>query len=141
MDRWKRDGAVVRTPLGETEQTASGRRFTLARYFDDLRRAILNHWHPDVVYRRIDSTGTIHGNRDRLTILRIKIRSDGSLDSWTLNRLSGLDWLDQEAVAAVKAAQPFPPPPELLLKDGIMTFRFGFLFEIGAGKQAITSPP
>ena len=140
VERWKRDAAIVRSPTSESDRThLQGKQYTFARYFGELKRKVSDHWHPDVVYRTIDPTRSVYGLRDRLTVLRLTLKPDGSLVAVTIERPSGIDKIDEEGVAAVKAAQPFEPPPAPLVKDGVASFRFGFLFEVSGGAAALRS--
>jgi TonB family protein len=102
-----------------------------AAYFNRIRYQIEDHWHPAEVYRRGDPTGSIHGPGDRLTMVRIRLTPDGTLQSVEIEQPSGLEFLDELAIAAVWAAQPFPgPPPELVGgSDGLINFTFGFRFD------------
>jgi TonB family protein len=116
----------------EDESTfLNSRQFKYASFFNRIKRDVSQHWHPDVTYRKRDPTGRIYGYKDRLTILKVVLSSDGSLYDISIQKPSGLDFLDQEAVKAFKEAQPFPNPPEGLLdEDGKISFSFGFFFEI-----------
>jgi TonB family protein len=45
---------------------------------------------------------------------------------------SGVSFLDDEAINAFRLAQPFPNPPQGLVDENqLITFHFGFHFEIG----------
>ncbi|MBM4387786.1 MAG: energy transducer TonB, partial [Deltaproteobacteria bacterium] len=82
-----------------------------------------------------DPYGKIYGFKDRLTILRVTIDSDGNLKRLETVKECGLDFLDIEAVKAFKEAQPFHNPPKGLLDEhGLITFNFGFLFEISSSR-------
>ena len=49
---------------------------------------------------------------------------------------SGVEALDEEAIRAFKSAQPFPNPPTALVDgNGLITFEFGFYFEINNEKR------
>jgi TonB family protein len=110
------------------------KRWRFATFFNRVKRQVAENWHPDVVYRRRDPTGNVYGFRDRLTILRVRLTPQGRLKELHLEKPCGVGFLDDEAVAAFKAAEPFPnPPPGLVDKEtGYISFRFGFLFEISA---------
>jgi len=115
------------------EQTlVNTKRWRFATFFNRVKRQVAENWHPDVVYKRRDPTGNVYGFRDRLTILRVRLTPKGRLKELELEKPCGVGFLDDEAIAAFKAAEPFPnPPPGLVDKDsGIISFRFGFLFEI-----------
>jgi protein TonB len=57
--------------------------------------------------------------------VRIRVAADGSLRGVTVEKSSGTEALDRRAVAAIKTAAPFEPPPsELLAEDGITELAF-----------------
>jgi TonB family protein len=49
------------------------------------------------------------GARDRYTILDVTLDATGAVSAMTLGRSSGLTFLDDEAMAAVRRAAPFEP--------------------------------
>ena len=108
------------------------KRWRFASFFNRIKRQVAQNWHPNIVYRRRDPRGRVYGFKDRLTILRIKITPRGKLSGVHLEKASGVGFLDDEAVRAFRLAQPFPNPPRGLVdaKTGLISFRFGFLFEI-----------
>ena len=98
-----------------------------------MKRQVAQNWHPDEVYLERDPNGNVYGTRDRLTILKVSLKPDGQVAKIYVIKQSGVDFLDDEAVRAFRQAQPFPNPPSGLV-DGhsnLITFRFGFHFEIG----------
>ncbi len=102
-----------------------------AVFFNRVKRAVANEWHPDVVYVQHDPTGHIYGVKDRVTVLRVHLNPDGSLVGSDVTQSSGVDFLDDEALAAFKKAQPFQNPPTALVEaDGRIHFNFAFVFEL-----------
>ena len=64
-------------------------------------------------------------------VFKVTLNGDGSLNDMFVEKPSGLDFMDNEAVRAFTAAQPYSNPPEALKDDkGLISFRFGFMFEI-----------
>lgn len=118
------------------ETSLNSRKWKFASFFNRVKRSVADHWHPDVAYRRRDPSGNIYGYRDRLTVVRVKLHPDGRLANLALERPCGVDFLDDEAMAAFRQAQPFPNPPKQLIDDsGLISFRFGFLFELSTGSS------
>jgi TonB family protein len=102
-----------------------------ASFFNRVKRAVAQHWNPGEVYRRRDPTGNIYGIKDRYTLVQVTLFADGSLKDRKILKPSGIDFLDEEAMGALEAAQPFPnPPPQIQDRDGLIRFAFGFYFEI-----------
>jgi len=56
--------------------------------------------------------------RDRTTAFEIVLDAGGRLEDVRIVAGSGLDFLDQEILRAVRNAAPFPNPPAGLLQDG-----------------------
>lgn len=110
----------------------NSKRWRYSSFFNRVKRKVAQNWHPAVVYRRRDPTGNVYGFKDRLTILRVRLTPKGKLKELHLENASGVGFLDDEALSAFRAAEPFPNPPRGLVdkSTGMISFRFGFLFEI-----------
>ena len=104
-------------------------------FFYRVKDAVRRYWKPNVVYRRRDPTGKLYGVKDRHTILSVTLDSRGRLQKLVTRRHSGLDFMDAEARNAFKRAQPFPNPPQDLVREGKVRFDFGFYFEISSGRS------
>jgi TonB family protein len=119
--------------IDEGEETLlNTKRFKYASFFNRVKRAVWENWHADRVYALRDPDGKIYGVKDRLTVLKVSLRADGSLANVIIEKPCGVDFLDDEAVSAFKKAQPFPNPPKGLVdqESKLITFRFGFTLEI-----------
>ncbi len=122
----------------EGEFTAlNSRKWKYATFFNRMKRQVAQNWHPDQVYLRRDPNGNIYGTRDRLTVLRVSLNPNGSVNKIYVAKQSGVDFLDDEAVRAFNEAQPFPNPPGGLVdpKSNLITFSFGFHFQIGGDRS------
>ncbi len=75
------------------------------------KKNVAEHWKPAEEYRRHDPDGSLYGGKVLVTELQVTVRPDGSLDGVTINRSSGLDFLDDTAVEAFENAQPLGEPP------------------------------
>jgi TonB family protein len=114
----------------------NSRKWKYATFFNRLKRQVAQNWHPDQVYLRRDPTGNVYGTRDRLTVLQVSLKPNGSVAKIFVSKKSGVDFLDDEAVRAFQEAQPFPNPPGGLVdtRSNLITFSFGFHFQIGGGR-------
>jgi len=114
------------------ETVLNSKRWRFSSFFNRMKSQVAQHWHPDVAYRLRDPSGRIYGTKNRLTVLRVSLDPKGGLKDIFLEKPSGVDFLDDEAESAFRAAEPFPNPPEQLVnaETGVISFRFGFLFEI-----------
>jgi TonB family protein len=114
----------------------NSRKWKYATFFNRMKRQVAQNWHPDVVYLRRDPTGNIYGTRDRLTVLQVSLKPNGSVAKIYVAKQSGVDFLDDEAVRAFRESQPFPNPPAGLVdaRSNLITFSFGFHFGIGGDR-------
>ena len=121
--------------VDDGEATAlNAKKFKFASFFNRVKRAVADQWHPDTVYLRHDPSGHVYGGKDRVTVLRVHLEPDGSLKTVTTLEPSGVEFLDDEAIDAFKRAQPFVNPPyQLVDPDGLIHFNFAFIFEISGG--------
>lgn len=119
--------------VDDGEETAlNSKKWRFASFFNRVKRQVEEHWHPAEVYRRRDPTGAIYGHTNRFTVVRVQLKPDGHLQNVILESPSGLEFLDDEAIQAFRAAQPFPNPPRGLIdeREGLINFHFGFLFDL-----------
>jgi len=118
--------------VDDGELTAlNSKKWKHAPFFNRVKRAVANEWHPEVVYVRHDPSGNVYGVKDRVTVLRVHLNPDGKLAAWTVMQSSGVDFLDDEAIDAFRKAAPFPNPPKDLVEvDGQIHFNFAFIFEL-----------
>jgi TonB family protein len=123
--------------IDDGEETAlNSKRWKFASFFNRVKRQVADHWHPEEAYRRGDPTGSVYGSKNRLTVLRVQLKPDGTLANVALEQPSGVEFLDDEAIEAFKQAQPFPNPPRQLVDEGgVISFRFGFLFELSGAPR------
>jgi TonB family protein len=111
------------------ENVFDSKRWKYASFFNRVRDAIAEHWDPEAAHAPKDPDGSRYGKSPRVTRLLISLTPDGSLDRISVERSSGLDHLDEEAIRAVRAAAPFPNPPVQLVdaSTNTITFSFGFI--------------
>jgi TonB family protein len=116
----------------ESDETGlNSRAFKYATFFNRIKKKIAQQWKPADAQQRYDPTFSIHGYQSRYTVLYIVLDDRGNMVSVEVQRTSGVDFLDQEALSAVAAAAPFPnPPPGVVEEDGKIRFPFGFYFQI-----------
>ncbi len=108
-----------------------------APFFNRVKRAVAQEWHPDLVYVRNDPRGNVWGVKDRITVLRVRLDGDGKLVGSSIMQSSGVTMLDEEAQEAFRRAAPFPnPPKDLMGGNGEIQFNFGFIFEL-SGKSNV----
>ncbi len=107
-------------------------------FFDRVKNQIEKEWKPNEEYRERDPFGDIYGVKDRYSVISVTLNSDGSVRQLFIDKQSGAEFLDDEALRAVKDASPFFNPPEGLKdEDGNIYFKFGFYLEIGTGRMQL----
>lgn len=110
------------------------REWRYASFFNRIKDNVSQTWNPGKELRRRDPSGEIYAWKDRHTLLSITLREDGAIADVFVERSSGVDFLDQEAIAAFQRAQPFPNPPRGLVDEqGQIKFQFGFYLQVGRG--------
>ena len=97
------------------------REWKYAAFFNRVKHAITARWDPNGRLR-----GRSVGFADRVTVVGVTLRPDGSLADAYVAKSSGVDVLDHEAIAAFERAQPFLNPPPQLVEAGDIRFTFGF---------------
>ena len=113
----------------------NAKQWKFASFFNRVKRQVAQHWRPALQYEKRDPTGNIYGSGQWVTLLRIILKPDGSLSSVTVAKPSGLEFLDDEAVEAIKRGSPYPNPPPQLVSEGVVGFRFGFYFDVDGGPR------
>ncbi|MBC8066980.1 MAG: energy transducer TonB, partial [Deltaproteobacteria bacterium] len=113
------------------ETTVDSNRWKFSSFFNRVRNGVSQHWHPEVLHASNDPDGRKYGTKTRRTRLVISLNPDGSLNRVRLEGSSDVDYLDEEAIRAVRTAAPFAnPPPDLVdPRTGLIEFGFGFIFE------------
>lgn len=120
--------------LEEGEGTfLNSREFKYASFMNRLKRGVSHHWNPLPEYRRRDPTGNIYGHMTRITVVQVVLEADGRLKDLQVTRSSGLDFLDYEAMGAIKRAEPFLNPPKGMINEqGEISFPFAFYVEFNS---------
>jgi TonB family protein len=108
----------------------NAKQWKFASFFNRVKRQVAQHWRPGEQYGKRDPTGNIYGSGQWVTLLQVMLKPDGSLASVNVAKPSGLEFLDDEAVEAIKRGQPYPNPPPQLVSEGVVGFRFGFFFDV-----------
>jgi TonB family protein len=124
--------------VAEGDETAlNSKQWVFASFFNRMKRRVHQNWDPVSIWARHDPTGQVYGYKTRITRVRVTLDPKGEMTRIVVSKPSGVDLLDDEAVRAFKAAQPFPNPPGGLVDAaGNITFEFGFHLQIGGGEKA-----
>ena len=117
------------------------RHFKYWDFFQRVKDKIASEWDPNEVWRSHDPTGQKYGIKDRYTLLRVTLDREGAVKKLQVARESKLDFLDEEASRAFRAASPFPNPPKGLQNPaGEVEFNFGFMFELSNRQFRFVAP-
>jgi TonB family protein len=102
------------------------REYKYAGFFNRVKQRVGEQWRPDDAFRRKDPNGRAASHK-RITVVDVVLDDGGRLADIRVSQSCGIDFLDEEAVAAFQRAAPFPNPPTGLLEsDRHIRFRFGF---------------
>jgi TonB family protein len=114
--------------VAEGEQTAlNAKQWKFASFFNRAKRQVAQNWNPNRVIVSKDPSGKVYGVKDRITVLRVTLDGTGHLTDVHVVETSGVGELDEEAMRAFRAAEPFPnPPPALVDPSGKISFLFHF---------------
>lgn len=98
-----------------------------APFFNRIKSRISKTWSPHAQIARFDPQGESLGQMDRVTVLAIQINPLGQIVEVLVEQSSGVSYLDEEALRAVREAAPFiNPPPQLFDEQGQFSFHFAF---------------
>lgn len=112
------------------------REWKYASFFNRVKQSVGQHWNPASQLRLRDPTGVIYGGKDRYTVLAVTLNDHGMVKDIYVEKSSGIDFLDLEAVHSFERAQPFVnPPPGLFDADAMVRFSFGFMIDMGGGPR------
>jgi TonB family protein len=112
------------------------REFKYAGFFNRVKQRVGEQWRPNDEIRRRDPRGHATSRR-RITVVDVTLDDEGRVSDIQVSQSCGIDFLDQEAVAAFERAQPFPNPPTGLFdQDRHVRFRFGFHIDNDPGGQS-----
>jgi TonB family protein len=118
---------------GETN-ILKAKRNLYASFFNRLRDRVSEHWEPERANKAADPQQKIYGTSPRTTVLWVQLDKQGAVTKIVVKQSSGADHLDEEAIRALKAAAPFPnPPDDLIDADGNIEFDFGFILDFVEG--------
>lgn len=110
------------------------RAFAYYSYYQRIRTKIQHLWEPAIKekVRRILASGRkIASTQDRVTKVIIILNAKGQLVNVQVLGRSGIRDLDEAAVEAFRAAEPFPNPPKgIAEKDGKIRIRWDFILEV-----------
>jgi TonB family protein len=84
--------------------------------------------------------GAAYGYRDRDVEVCVRVDAAGRLTRAEVRTSSGLPFLDDEALRALRRAQPFPPPPAGLAAEGGLSFGYRFRTEVDPPAAACAPP-
>lgn len=111
----------------------STKEFVYFSYYKRIREKIRQYWEPSIKKKveKIFAEGrSIASTTDKITRVVIILNRDGSLFKVQVIGHSGIRDLDDAAVEAFKAAEPFPNPPQGIIEnDGYIRIHWDFVLE------------
>jgi TonB family protein len=116
------------------------REWKYASYFNRIKQQVATQWDPNGALRLRDPSGERFAYKDRVTIVAVRLDDAGTLKDVSVQKSSGVDFLDSVALDAFRKAQPFVNPPRGLAQNGEIAFSFGFYLEVGSGLHIFRGP-
>lgn len=115
------------------ETVLNTREFVYYTYYQRIRTQIRQYWEPSIreKVRKIFAQGrSLASEHDHVTRVVIILDKDGGLLRVKIVGESGLKDLDDAAVEAFRAAEPFPNPPKgIVEQDGTIKINWDFVLE------------
>jgi TonB family protein len=97
----------------------------------ELRRRMRETWRYHEVYQRIDPEKRLQGSLFT-SVVEMRLRPDGKIEHAELFSSSGVEALDQLALASLTKMKPLPPvPPHMLDEKGGLTVNCTFHLDVG----------
>lgn len=114
------------------ETNLNTREFLYYSYFNRIKKKLRQHWEP-MVHAKVRQL-VMHGRQpastgSKTTRCVITLDDQGTLTRVQVLTTSGLEDLDDAALEALKAAAPFPNPPQDLITDGLVRINWDFILE------------
>ncbi len=108
------------------------REWKYATYFNRIKQAVASAWDPQAALDQRDPQRTSFAYKDRITLVSVVLDPEGGLKGVTVQKTSGVDFIDRTALEAFRKAQPFVNPPRGIVDgNGEIKFTFGFYLEVG----------
>lgn len=124
------------------ETLLNTREFVYFTYYQRIRSQIRQFWEPSIrakVKKIFNEGRSIASEKDHVTRVIIVLNKQGELMRVQVIGQSGVKDLDDAAVEAFRAAEPFPNPPKgIVEKDGTIKINWDFILE--AGLDAFEKP-
>ena len=115
------------------ETMLNSKEFVYYTYYQRIRKKIRQHWEPSIrdKVRKIFAQGrNIASTRDHITRVIITLNPQGELVGVKVVGASGVQDLDEAAIDAFRAAEPFPNPPKGIIDpDGTIKINWDFILE------------
>lgn len=109
-------------------------KWQFASFFTRVKTQVSRIWDPTHAVKIHDPRGLLLRDRSYLTELTITIDQKGTMVNAKITKKCGLEFLDDEAMAAFFKAEPFPNPPKAMFEGKEkFTFQFGFYLDAASG--------
>jgi TonB family protein len=133
------DGVGEGLEVGE-ETWLESREFKYATFMNRMRREIGQQWIPRVrdAQRERDPDGSLFFYKERTVVLGLTLDTDGNVRDLSVLESSSVEFFDRVAVTSVRAAQPFPNPPQGMFRsEPAVRIPFSFTMYPGDGRAAL----
>lgn len=119
--------AVLPKTERERETLLDSRKHLFAAFYARMHERIVEHYDCDAAIARHDPHRIQLGAEQRTTIVRVQLDRTGAIEKLSFLKESEIEYLDAEAIRTIRAAGPFPNPPDELFDDeGALVIRVAF---------------
>jgi TonB family protein len=109
------------------ETALDSRAHLYASFYARMHERILEHYDCEGAIARHDPHRVELGDQLRSTVVRVHLDRDGSIARLSFLQESDVEYLDAEAIRTIRAAGPYPNPPDGLFdEDGTLVIHVGF---------------
>lgn len=114
--------------------------FKYATFIHRVSDSVYPYWDSflHTEYRRRDPTRRIYGTKDRATVVSLELNLSGEVAGLHVSESSGVEFLDDVIVRAIRKASPFPNPPEAMADDdGVIRLNYRFVVVLRPGSGSL----
>lgn len=109
-----------------------------AGFFTRVHERILEHYDVQGAMNRHDPRGLALADAPRMTVLRVQLDRSGAITKLSFIEESEVEYLDAEAVRTIRAAGPYPNPPDGLFDaSGTLVIHVGFKVNPDGSAQVV----
>lgn len=120
----------------EAKNVLESKRNLFGSFVRRMSERVRENWQPQKAIDRNDPSGARYGDKQRTTVLLVRLDDQGEIVKMEVESPSGAPYLDHEAERTLRAAAPFPNMPDgLVAETGYIDIRFAFIVDFDGGAR------